>query len=273
MLLKLKCLVTTVLLNTILLYSFAQPLVEVSSNKTSTIVFPASITTVDRGSRDVLAQKAKGVDNVLHLKAARVNFKETNLTVITTDGTLHVFMIRYSDKPGTLTVNAHGNTPSESPASPIQFVSEMTSSELKSHVENILNNPSGHSMKGASHFDMRLALQDIYIEGNTLFFHLKLANNSNIPFHTDVLRFYVKDKKKPKRTATQEVSQMPIYHYGNAFVINGKSTEELVYALPKFTIPDAKMLTIELMEKNGGRHLHLKIKNKSLLKAQPIPVD
>src|SRR5689334_3832150 len=81
--------------------------IQVTLNKTSSIVFPAVITSVDRGSRDILAQKAKGVNNVLQLKAAKPNFRETNLTVITGDGVLHHFTVRYSQDPSSLTVNVN----------------------------------------------------------------------------------------------------------------------------------------------------------------------
>src|SRR6267378_7169742 len=73
--------------------------VEVTYNKTSNIVFPTIITSVDRGSRDILAQKAKGVENVLQLKAGKENFPETSLTVITADGILHQFTVNYSSQP------------------------------------------------------------------------------------------------------------------------------------------------------------------------------
>src|SRR5690349_19985421 len=79
--------------------SFSSQQVEVTDNKTSSIVFPVSITSVDRGSRDVLAQKVKGVTNVLHVKAGRQGFSDTNLTVIASDGRIHHFFVRYADQP------------------------------------------------------------------------------------------------------------------------------------------------------------------------------
>src|SRR5882672_1873022 len=79
--------------------------VEVTFNKTSTLVFPTAITSVDRGSRDLIAQKAKGVNNVLQIKAGKPNFRETNLTVITSDGGLYHFFIRYSEQPTVFTVS------------------------------------------------------------------------------------------------------------------------------------------------------------------------
>src|SRR5258707_3186751 len=96
--------------------------VEVTYNKTSNIVFPTVIKSVDRGSRDVIVQKAKGVGNVLQLKAGKENFPETNLTVITSDGTLHQFTVNYSDEQASLAI--HFNN-SENPV-PLAFETELT---------------------------------------------------------------------------------------------------------------------------------------------------
>jgi hypothetical protein len=53
--------------------------------------------------------------------------------------------------------------------------------------------------------------------------------------------------------------------------IKGQSEIDLVYALKKFTIPDAKHLAIELFEENGGRNLELLIKNRMIVNAKPGP--
>lgn len=246
------------------------PKIEVTFNKTSSIVFPAVITSVDRGSRDVLAQKAKGVNNVLQLKAGRTNFKETNLTVITADGKLHHFFVRYADEPSTFTIQAVENAEDDQKTIPLLFQTEMTEADMENYSRLILSSQKKIRLKSTGKYDMRLSLQGIYIQDNTMFYHLKVINNSNIPFHTDMLRFFVKDKQKVRRTASQEVIEAPICHYGNAEMIKGKSSQDLIYALPKFTIPDAKVLTIQLMEKKGGRHLQLLIKNKTIVKAKPV---
>jgi len=246
------------------------PNIEVTFNKTSSIVFPAVITSVDRGSRDVLAQKAKGVNNVLQLKAGRTNFKETNLTVITADGKLHHFFVRYADEPSTFTIQAVENAEDDQKTIPLLFQTEMTEADMENYSRSILSSKKRIRLKSTGKYDMRLSLQGIYIQENIMFYHLKVINKSNIPFHTDMLRFFVKDKQKVRRTASQEVIEAPIRHYGNAEMIKGKSSQDLIYALPKFTIPDAKVLTIELMEKKGGRHLQLLIKNKTIVKAKPV---
>ena len=42
---------------------------QIGINKTTNLIFPYEIKSVDRGSRDVLVQKAKGIENVLQVKA------------------------------------------------------------------------------------------------------------------------------------------------------------------------------------------------------------
>lgn len=247
--------------------------VEVTFNKTSSIIFPSSITSVDRGSRDVLAQKAKGVNNVLQLKAGRTNFKETNLTVITADGNLHHFIVSYAEHPKLFTLRVNESSEPESNNAPLLFQTELNSAEMQQYAENILGSSPKVLPKRTSHSGMKLSLEGIYIQGNVMFYHLTIANTSNIPFHTDVLRFYVKDKQSVRRTASQEVSEVPLYQYGDTDEVKGKSTEDVVIALEKFTIPDAKLLAIEWMEKRGGRHLKLLISNRTIVHATPVPSE
>jgi len=61
-----------------------------------------------------------------------------------------------------------------------------------------------------------------------------------------------------------------LYIDSDTSVVKGQSEHVFVFAVPKFTIPDKKYLTIQLMEKNGGRHLELKIHDKTVVKARLI---
>lgn len=243
---------------------------EVAYYKTSSIVFPASIAGVDRGSRDVLAQKAKGVNNVLQLKAARFGFEETNLTVITRDGFLHHFTIRYSDKPEVFTYQVNPQQAGVPSGLPLIFPEKMTENQMQEYARKIVA-VKGPVWKRQRANGMVLALDGIYIKENTIFCHLRVVNDFNIPFQFELVRFFIKDRKKIKRTASQEQQLDPTLLYGNDKYLSGITSTELVYALPKFTFPDAKHLVIEIIEQNGGRHLKLKLSNKMIMNAQFIP--
>ena len=51
---------------------------------------------------------------------------------------------------------------------------------------------------------------------------------------------------------------------------NGKNSVRTVYVVPQFTIPDDKVLVIELFEKNGGRHQTIRVENADLVAAKQI---
>lgn len=83
--------------------------------------------------------------------------------------------------------------------------------------------------------------------------------------------FFIKDKKRSKRTAVQEVEQKPVYTAGNLNKVKGHSNTVFVIALEKFTIPDKKYLAVQITEKNGGRHFLLRLNNKEIMKAKVLP--
>lgn len=243
---------------------------EITYNKTTSVVFPAIIKSVDRGSRDILAQKAKGVDNVLQLKAARHGFPQTNLTVITSDGGIHQFNVGYVKEPSSLVVNI-GVDQDETTATPkLIFQTDMTETEMENHASKIVDTKRSIRFVSESKYKVGLSLRGIYIKDNVIFYHFRISNQSNISYDVDFLRFYIEDRQKVKRTASQEVNIKPIYVFGDADKIKGQTSEDVVYALEKFTIPDAKRLVIEMFEKNGGRNLNLSIKNKTIVNARLV---
>lgn len=242
----------------------------ITFNKTTSVVFPNVIKSVDRGSRDVMAQKAKGVENVLQLKAAREGFPETNLTVITADGVIHQFTINYSKEPGELVVTLTGNQVDELEPVPLIFETDMTEADMENYAKRIISSKRTIRLINQGNNKIQLSLNGIYIKENVIFYHFRAKNQSNINYDVDYLRFYIRDKTKAKRTASQEVEMKPVYVHGNGNAIKGHSAENVVYALEKFTIPDAKRLVIEMFERNGGRHLKLSIKNKTIVNARLI---
>jgi len=241
---------------------------EIAYTKTTNIVFPFAIKSVDRGSKDILAQKAGGIENVLQLKAAKQDFQETNLTVVTADGKLHSFTVNYSENPAvqnlSLTTENHEN-------GAIHFSAEkINEADVLLYSGIVANSGKTNAFKRDNKFGMEMVLNGLFIQDNVIYYRIKLTNDTHVSYDIDQLRFFVRDQKKAKRTATQEVEVKPVYVEGNVDQIAGKIQRVVVFALPKFTIPDQKYLAVQLMEKNGGRHLGLKIHNKTIVKAEPV---
>ncbi len=224
---------------------------------------------MDRGSRDVLIQKAEGVENVLQLKAASHLFKETNLTVITGEGALYSFLVNYTEDPGQLNLKiADMNVP----FIPVAVFSEKHDNDaaIQDMASRVALRKGEGKITGSNGNGISMELDGVFINADNLYFRLQLDNETLLNYDVDQLRFYIRDKKKAKRTATQEIEINPIYISGNSQVIYGNSSQVLVAVIEKFTIPDKKEMVVELFEKNGGRNLLLKLKNKKLIKAKQL---
>ncbi|MBF9252127.1 conjugative transposon protein TraN [Pontibacter sp. 172403-2] len=236
--------------------------------KTTNLMFPYAIKSVDRGSKDVLAQKATGVENILQVKAGKRGFNETNLTVITADGKLYSYVLSYADNPSVLNLQfSTAGKPADntlfSAANPNEAVIQEDAKKVAAEKKNV------RGVKDKK-YGIKFRLNGLFIRDDVMYYQIKVTNKSNINYGIDQLRFFIRDQKKPKRSATQEIEIKPLDIQNDASIIAGQSERILVFALPKFTIPDKKYLAIQLMEKNGGRHLELDVHNKTIIKAQSL---
>jgi conjugative transposon TraN protein len=227
----------------------------ISTDKTTSLVFPFSIRHVDRGTKDILVQQVKEADNILLVKAAAKNFSETNLSVVTEDGSVYSFVINYEEKPAVWIYN----------------LPENKKATMATYANGILDNPP--TIKGIkdTKWNMGAKVIGIYIKEAVIYYQVELKNESPIDYDIDILRFYIRDKKKGKRTAVQENELKPLYVAGNIVQVKAFNQNVIVVALDKFTIPDAKFLAVQIMEKNGGRHLMMKINNNKILQAVTLP--
>ncbi|MBF4485814.1 conjugative transposon protein TraN [Flavobacterium sp. CSZ] len=236
---------------------------QIGYSKTTSIIFPYAIKSIDKGSPDVLMQKAKGVENILLVKASKENFNQTNLTVVTADNRLYVFVLNYDESCPDLNIKAD-NTAVVS--GNILFSMENDNQKkIEQYASLALSKKKKLEGLKRSRFEMKLNVTGIFIHQDILYLRLLLGNNSKINYEIDQLRFFIRDRKKSKRTASQEIEVIPLYSTSASSVIPDKSEVNIVYAVSKFTIPEKKYLTIQLIEKNGGRHIEIDVKNNDLI--------
>src|SRR5687767_1920185 len=214
---------------------------DIAYNKTTSIVFPFSITSVDRGSKDVLAQKVSGVENVLQVKAGRADFTETNLTVITADGKLHHFTVNYSEEPPRQTITIADSDRPES-KSLILAKDAINAKDVNSISRSVLMQKTTGTVHRENKYRMTFSLQSIYISNDIIFYKIYLRNKSAVNYDIKSLKFYIRDKKKVKRTSSQEIESEPIYIGNQKDHVDGYASVEMVFALRKFTIPNGKNL-------------------------------
>jgi conjugative transposon TraN protein len=237
--------------------------IAISYYQTTNLIFPYAIKSVDRGSGAVIVQKAKGVDNILQAKAAQKDFEPTNLSVVTADGKFYSFLLAYADEPMHLNI-------SFSIGEPVQFADEALN-ERKSEQESWqVRGTYGFMKVQRKQQDMRMQLKGIWFSENTLWYKLQFNNRSQVDFRTDYLRFFLRDRKRAKRTAIQETEMLPVYQ-SITRKIDGSGQAEWVIGFHPFTVPPDKKLIIQISEKGNGRTVILPVKSKIVLKARRLP--
>lgn len=254
--------------------------VQVTFAKTVHIIFPSAVRYVDLGSDWIIAGKADGAENVIRVKATTEGFPgETNFSVICEDGSFYSFNARYAHEPEMLNIEMkdfleNGDTTdfshtrmnihfrelgNESPIL-VKLIMQSIYKEDRREIRHL----------GCKRFGVQFLLKSVHSHNGLFYFHTETRNRSNVAFRTDFIRFKIVDKKVPKRTAIQERVIDPVRSYNEVLVTEGKSDVRTVYAVPQFTIPDDKLLVIELFEKDGGRHQTIRVENADLVAAKQI---
>ena len=253
---------------------------EVTYDKTVHILFPSAVRYVDLGSPNLIAGKADGAENVIRVKATVRNFRtETNMSVITEDGSYYSFNVKYADEPLLLNVEMkdfiHDGSTVNRPNNAQEIYLKELGSESPMLVHLIMKSLHKENKRKVKHigckrFGIQYLLKGIYVHNDLLYLHTEIKNQSNVPFDVDYITFKIVDKKVAKRTAIQEQVLFPLRAYNYAVRVAGKKSERTVFCLQKFTIPDGKQLVVEMNEKNGGRHQTFTVENEDLVQAETI---
>ena len=254
--------------------------VQVTFAKTVHIIFPSVVRYVDLGSNWIIAGKADGAENVIRVKATTEGFPgETNFSVICEDGSFYSFNARYAHEPEMLNIEMkdfleNGDTTDFSHTRMNIYFRELAGESpllVKLIMQSIYKEDRREIRHlGCKRFGVQFLLKSVHSHNGLFYFHTETRNRSNVAFRTDFIRFKIVDKKVPKRTAIQERVIDPVRSYNEVLVTEGKSDVRTVYAVPQFTIPDDKLLVIELFEKDGGRHQTIRVENTDLVAAKQI---
>ena len=253
---------------------------EVTFEKTVHVIFPAAIRYVDLGSSNIIAGKAGSSENVLRIKAAVRSFEtETNMAVITEEGSYYTFNIKYADEPEKLNIEMkdfmHDGIATNRPNNSMEIYLKELGSESP-RIVYLINRSIYQNDKrivkhiGSKRFGIQYLLKCIYSHNGLLYLHTQIKNSTNLPFDIDFIRFKIIDKKMVKQTAVQETVIYPLRAYNFISQVGANQTERTVFTIDKITIPNDKQLVIELFEKNGGRNQTFVIENDDLIRAEQI---
>lgn len=252
---------------------------EVTFEKTVHLIFPATIRYVDLGSQNIIAGKADDAENVLRVKAAVREFEtETNMSVICEDGSFYAFNVKYADEPEKLSMEmkdflspTEGRLPSNRADIYFKELGRESPILVKLIMKSIYQNDKRIIKHiGAKQFGMRFLLRGLYAHNGLLYFHVRMDNESNMPYAVDFITFKVVDKKVAKHTAIQERILQPLRAFHQVMWIGAGRSERIVFALEQFTLSEDKQLEVTLYERNGSRTLTFYVEPEDLLLTKKI---
>lgn len=142
----------------------------------------------------------------------------------------------------------------------------MSTADMVKYAREIWTSPARYRNVSTRMHRMTMRLNNIYSVGEYFFLDFSVDNRTNIKFDIDQLRVKLQDKKTSKATTVQTIELTPElvldpvksfrYGYRNVIVIK------------KMTFPNAKILTIELSEKQiSGRTIFLSVEYEDVLNA------
>lgn len=223
----------------------------VTANKTTNLIFPSAIVSVDRGSERIIVQKSTA--NVLKVKADTSFADTTNLTVITTDGKLYSFLVAYSTAPSILTLDL-GSAGKVDIDTAMQAIAKAA----------LTMRNSLHGIRFSSG-NVRLTLAGIYTNAQVVVCKLKIENSSSISFETGNIRVYVMGTHNSKRRSVQEIPVPVLLSEQDFVLVKERSAGVIALVIPKSGLADDQALKIDIGEKSAERHLTLQVPNRYIL--------
>lgn len=228
---------------------------EVTVNKTTNIIFPAQISSVDRGSERIVVQKSTGT--ILRVKADTAFSDTTNLTVVTSDGKLYSFLVGYAASPMFLNLDLNGTG----------LVKDTALVALSQKVLPLKNNLYGIRYSSGK---VRLSVAGIYTTGELIVCKLRIENNSALSFEAGRLRCYAAGARTSRRRPSQQVEITPLLVNPSGLLGKAKQSFLFTVILRKAALGSGQELLIDIAEKDAERQIYLRVSNKFLLRAELI---
>jgi conjugative transposon TraN protein len=249
---------------------FAQNHISVSATRATHIICPEKVSYLLAGDHaKITSEVVPEHPNLVRVKAVE-QFEGTSSLALVSAGKLYSFLVEYAETgPIEYRLEQFSGKEAGLPAGgpvPEYILSELSRQMLFSRRRNIKNRKTKKE-------EIVLRLDNIGLNNDLLFFQISITNKTNTGYRVEGFHWWIDDKKQLKATNVQEYQVHPQYRHYNLAYIPAETTLRETFVLPKLTIPEKRILRIEMLEQalgNTGRKLSLEIKNRDILKAKKL---
>lgn len=251
-------------------FAYGQNRIEVCETKACHIISDEKISYLQVGDHSkIIAEIVPVHPFLVRVKAVEEFEGESSLTIVSA-GKIYSLFVKYADTSKIdyrledfHSVKTTGAGSGKIPEYLLRETSHQILSGNKKYVKKRKEKKDG----------IMFQLNNIYLKNDLLFFELEITNQTNLGYEIENFHWWIDDKKQYKATNVQEYQIEPEYQHYHIRTIPAKTKLREVFVLPKLTIPDKRLLRIEMLEKalgNTGRKLTLEIRNNDILEAKEI---
>jgi len=202
--------------------------------------------------------------------------KDSNLLVITEDGSVYSFMVRYAreisypnrfigleERIGTEDQGVGEDTQQEKVAQTLvadsSEVATMRDRKVQTSCESLLQLPERkHSAKKKQ--GLSLAVTNMVYMDNEVYVQFEIDNHSGVRFDFGDLELFKVSGKRGRRSSYQELELQPRYRHNVPTSIMHGQKSRLVYVFPKFHLDKGEKLRANLTEEGTSRLVALTFK-------------
>ena len=198
---------------------------------------------------------------------------DSNLLVITTDGRVYSFFIRYAENishPNRfIDITESIGLEKSVVQSKVKQKKVESDSASNSAIQNLLRKSCAALLKLPEQKHIKkiksgisLAIKNFYYRDDKIFVQFEIENNSGIRFDFDYLRLFRVSGNKKRKSSYQELLTSPIYKHNTPDKLAHGIKARFIYVLPKFVLDKNEKVLVKLQEQNTNRSIILKWKTR-----------
>ena len=235
-------------------------------DKTTMLVFDSNIIHVDLGVNSGIAyQLDTSIPNILKLKIAS-SFSQTdttNLLVITENDLVFAFDVIYkTDIVKYVYLIADSMAVNKKNLKSLKITADLFEKQIH---DKIMSDTFLPRIPYCKRGRIILSLENIFTDSKKLYLRCKLENTSSIQYNINFMNFFQTTEKANKAVSDQDIT-IPL-SAPEIKRIAPHASELFVLSCDKFTLENNRMAILEIYEKDGGRHLKIRLTNDLILRA------
>lgn len=254
-------------------------ILKVSDGKTVNLFFESPIERAIVGSSNFkFGYNKKNADYIGVIKGTKS--EDSNLTVITLDGNIYSFILKYYKNISKLnyfikedlSIGNINNNKEVKKRRELDSINKITQKEKTFEIERekkeseikyivsakkVINEPLLFKRAYKLNDRVKLQLKSIVYDKDHLYFLCNIDNKAKVDYDINFIEFYITAKKSSKNKTGQKIISKPLYKYNFKNRIEKNSENDFVVVFQKFSINNNKLFVIELNEEKGEKNISL----------------